>query len=101
MEENNKAIDNENNEINEEELVDVAGGGKNEGWRKCFFTPKNNNVKLKGEVPWLECASSCFDCYCRWMSHCVDRWHRLEENHDLSPRDVSNHKKKIKPTYNT
>jgi len=103
MENNKNILHSEGNELNEERLEEVAGGkgGNGDELGSCYFTPKNNNVRSTNGEKWLECASGCFGCKCRWNAWCVDRWHRLDDNLDLYPRLTANHKHKKRPTYNT
>ena len=93
----------QNEAINEEDLEEVAGGAASGlGDYKCWFT-KEGSSKLVGEETWLKCKSLCgpaSSCGCHGQSHCVDKWHLIDTDKTLLPRNHSNHRNKMPPSYN-
>ena len=98
-----------NAELKEGELKDVSGGFlyKLAG---CFFTPKGeltvrSSVEGYADSYWMECNSICRGlvmCPCHGCTHCKDRWHRMDANGELWPREHANHDQKLKANnYNT
>jgi len=84
----------------EADLQEVAGGSFDPAMLVCHFTPEGLSRKDASGIIWAKCSANCFGlvnrCSCNGKSHCVDRWHRMTFVSELSPRDYSNHKKKLR-----
>ena len=83
MEENKNAFENEGNEINEEELAEVAGGDADamSAYNVCWFEPEHpvQHTKANNGVIYVKCKSRCGPiCECNNTSRCRDRWHITE-----------------------
>ena len=94
MEENSKAIENEGNEINEEELASVAGGDVGISSHLCWFEPEIPIKHItRNNYPAVKCRSTCHNfnighCCCHGSILCEDRWHWVEKekNSALPPK---------------
>ena len=79
MEKNKNVIE---NEINEEELEDVAGGdvGVLSADGSCWFEPEQPvQHKISNINIYVRCKSRCLSyCQCNNTERCVDRWHIIE-----------------------
>ena len=94
-------------ELNDEELDEIAGGQESVGPiggikrdNKCWFTPTG-----KTKPGLAECNSFCGlaidkKCGCYGTSFCVDKWHKIEDNKYLHPTNTRNHAKKHPASYN-
>jgi len=87
MEENKKAVENENEEISEENLEEVAGGDDDDSMgTKCYFQPEKPFKYIKeNRVPWVKCRSDCFGlvgslCKCHGSTFCKDKYHMMEQD---------------------
>jgi len=102
--EDNKDVNvNENTELNEEDLTEIAGGS-NSNSHACRFTPTGKE-KFENGYTWLECNSFCGICAglcgCHGQGQCINKWHRINEDKLLDPINATNHYKKRPPNYNT
>ena len=88
MEENKKAVENENKKISEEKLEEVAGGDDTIHG-KCYFQPEKPFVSYKADgTYWVKCKSKCFPfgtCRCHGQANCKDRYHKMEQS-PVNPR---------------
>jgi len=101
MEENDKAVEYESNEISEENLEEVAGGN-GDSLADCYFVPKKpfNYLKYCGGIL-VECSSRCLAggqyCRCHGRVYCRDRMHIVEQDKGnpqrwyAQPKDEFNH----------
>ena len=95
--------------LDQDDLGNVAGGEKSSGGR-CLFTPTGQVKTIYGQK-WAQCNSYCAlipgmeRCPCHDNSknnNCTDKWHKVDENEELLPREAANHKNKPKSNnYNT
>jgi len=98
MEENKKAIENEENDLSEEELEAVAGGMKLSNIA-CWFRPTGKTKIDSDGKTCLECDHACWTllgafCACHDSDNCTNKWHRIDEERKLAPNIYRNHKDK-------
>jgi len=91
--------ENEEKELNEDQLEDIAGGS---GGYKCYFVPKRpfEYKEAHGGIA-VKCDSACNPvggrCCCHNSVFCTDRWHVVEQSKPTpdmwfaKPRNDYNH----------
>jgi len=101
MEENKELIESKNNELNEDQLDEVAGGdvgvmGEDDA---CWFEPEQpiKHSEANGTI-YVKCKSRCNRlCGCHGSMYCVDRWHLAEQDKIIMnkwyplPKNMYNH----------
>ena len=86
------------NDLSEEELEAVAGGGSFSD-TICWFKPSGKTKEFENYV-WLECNHDCYTllsggyCGCHGTDNCKNKWHRIDNDRILAPDFAKNHKNK-------
>jgi len=93
--ENKKVIE---NEINEDELGEVAGGDAGVMGELCYFEPEQPiKHRISYGAVYVKCKSTCSGCCCRGSVYCLNNWHLAEQDEKDShiwyamPKYLRNH----------
>jgi len=92
----------EKEKLSEDEIEGVSGGGGSRWFRsnQCWFTPTG---KVSDDKKRAECSATCWlgvaFCPCSDTDTCIEKWHTIGTNKNLTPLNNWNHSSKKPPKY--